>query len=146
MRGELERILIFIYNDMDKMSKKDLHQAIEDRILVGSINHRLNGGTVGTLRKMRNSVNKFSDVFNEVVVDLTKALSKSKDLENQRKYRSNELADIFGLSDAAVCGWYKNGHFPNAIKDGRKVIIPESDIDLFVEKRPKYKTLWEEKK
>jgi len=87
--------------------------------------------------------NRFGSLYNEAIVDITVALSQGKDAKNQRKYRAYELASILNISTAAVSTWIKNGEFKNVIKEGRKVLIIESDIDLFVESNSKRKNLWE---
>jgi hypothetical protein len=143
MRGELEQLLLYIYKDMDRVTRKDLQKAIEERIFYGSIYHKLHGGEVGTLKKMRDSLINFTNLFNEVVLDLSKVLKASG--KEQKQYRSHELAKILNVSNAAVTIWIKKGEFPNYTKEGRKVFITENDIEVFVEKEGKYKILWEMK-
>ena len=140
MKGELEQLLLFIYRDMDKVSKKDIHEAIKNRLMVNTL---ISLSRTELLKKIRDSFNRFGSLYNEAIVDITVALSQGKDAKNQRKYRAYELASILNISTAAVSTWIKNGEFKNVIQEGRKVLIIESDIDLFVESHPKHKNLWE---
>ena len=140
MKGELEQLLLFIYRDMDKVSKKDIHEAIKDRLI---LNTGINLSRTELLKKIRNTFNEFGSLYNEAIMEISVALSQGKDAKNQRKYRAYELAAILNTSTAAVSTWIKNGEFKNVIQEGRKVLIIESDIDLFIESHPKRKNLWE---
>jgi|GEM_PF-6886952 type I site-specific restriction-modification system R (restriction) subunit len=91
-------------------------------------------------RKLRDYINK-----------LPEGLPKSE-LPSDKYLRSFELAKILNVSAATISIWVNREEFFNNVKKEKsnnekrvhsKVLIPYSDIDVFISYNPPYKDRWE---
>jgi hypothetical protein len=100
--------------------------------------------------KVKNNLDKFIPIVKNSIDDiLIMEISKEKVYDIREKYiTSSELAEIFGLSRAAIVAHRKKGYFQNTIQDAKKTKtqIPFKDIDNFCIEKTKYYKKWTEYK